>query len=262
MTPEERRAFGKQVARLRSQRGLTQAELAAAVGRTASWMSQVERGIQPVVRLDVLQLLADRLAVSVDVLQPTAPTEPPAPPPAAEEANDLDAARLLISGHPALGVLLGDSSEEEAPSLDVLESEVNEVWKFTHAAQFAELSAALEVLVPRLERASRRARGKDRAAVNELLGRMYQALAAAFVPDQCRVQVDLQEYVRDGYWRAVKHEDSQWTRCSGRYTTPPLRCVHDGEKETYNTQVTLQVEYHGRFSEPGIADTGNTVIDC
>ncbi|MFE9882823.1 hypothetical protein [Streptomyces sp. NPDC005784] len=81
-------------------------------------------------------------------------------------------------------------------------------------------------------------------------------------PDQCRAQVDLQEYVRDGYWRAVKHEDSLWTRCSGRYTTPPLRCVHDGEKETYNTQVTLQVEYHGRFSEAGIADTGNTVMDC
>jgi hypothetical protein len=81
-------------------------------------------------------------------------------------------------------------------------------------------------------------------------------------PDQCRVQVDLQEYVRDGYWRAVKHKDSGWTRCSGRYTTPGLTCVHDGERETYNTQVTLQVEYHGRFSEPGIADTGNTVIDC
>ncbi|KJY42377.1 hypothetical protein VR41_07995 [Streptomyces sp. NRRL B-1568] len=81
-------------------------------------------------------------------------------------------------------------------------------------------------------------------------------------PDQCRVQVDLQVYVRDGYWRAVKHKDSGWTRCSGRYTTPGLTCVHDGEKETYNTQVTLQVEYHGRFGEPGIADTHNTVIDC
>ncbi|MFI1607618.1 helix-turn-helix domain-containing protein [Streptomyces griseofuscus] len=29
-----------------------------------------------------------------------------------------------------------------------------------------------------------------------------------------------------------------------------------------NTQVTLQVEYRGRFSAPGIADSHNTVIDC
>ncbi|GHD87899.1 hypothetical protein [Streptomyces naganishii] len=56
--------------------------------------------------------------------------------------------------------------------------------------------------------------------------------------------------------------DSGWTKCSGRYTTPGLKCVHDGHKETYNTQVTLQVEYHGRFGEPGIADSHNTVIDC
>ncbi|MGW2783306.1 helix-turn-helix domain-containing protein [Streptomyces populi] len=212
MTPEERRAFGKQVARLRSQRGLTQAELAAAIGRTASWMSQVERGIQPVVRLDVLQLLADGLGVSVHVLQPTAPTEPPAPPPAVEQANDLDAARLLISGHPALGVLLGDSTEEEPPSLDALKSEVDEVWKFTHAAQFAELSAALEVLVPRLERASRRARGKDRAAVSELLGRMYQALAAAFVRQD---EADAAWVAADRAIRAAEQSEQPFAVCAG-----------------------------------------------
>ncbi|MEU1409270.1 hypothetical protein ABZ471_44785 [Streptomyces sp. NPDC005728] len=82
-------------------------------------------------------------------------------------------------------------------------------------------------------------------------------------PDKCRAQVDLQRLeAYDGHWHAVKHKDSGWTRCSGRFTTPGLNCVHDGHKETYNTQVTLQVEYHGRFSEPEIADTHNTVIDC
>ncbi|AKJ15737.1 hypothetical protein ABB07_38530 [Streptomyces incarnatus] len=82
-------------------------------------------------------------------------------------------------------------------------------------------------------------------------------------PDKCRAQVDLQRLeAYDGHWHAVKHKDSGWTKCSGRLTTPGLKCVHDGHKETYNTQVTLQVEYHGRFSEPGIADSHNTVIDC
>ncbi|MFF4567962.1 hypothetical protein, partial [Streptomyces sp. NPDC001435] len=106
-------------------------------------------------------------------------------------------------------------------------------------------------------RSPRRVRGVAGSGIRRTLN---TAVREAQGPS--RVQVDLQEYVRDGYWRAVKHKDSGWTRCSGRYTTPGLTCVHDGEKETYNTQVTLQVEYHGRFSEPGIADTGNTVIDC
>lgn len=212
MTQEERRAFGAQVARLRSQRDLTQAQLAAAIGRTSSWVSQVERGVQPVVRLDVLQLLADGLGVSVQALQPAAPAEPSTPPPAAEGPNDLDAARLLISGHPALGVLLGDSAEGEAPSLDALKGEVDEVWKFTHAAQFAELSAALELLVPRLERASRRARGKDRAIVNELLGQMYQALAAAFVRQD---EADAAWVAADRAIRAAEQSEQPLAVCAG-----------------------------------------------
>ncbi|WP_221509410.1 hypothetical protein [Streptomyces echinatus] len=82
-------------------------------------------------------------------------------------------------------------------------------------------------------------------------------------PDKCRAQVDLQRLeAYDGHWHAVKHKNSGWTKCSGRVTTKPLKCVHDGHKETYNTQVTLQVEYHGRFSEPGIADSHNTYVDC
>lgn len=79
MTPEERRAFGARVAQLRKQRGLKQDELAAAIDRTASWVSQVERGVQPVVRLDVLQLLADGLGVSIQVLRPDAPQAAPVP---------------------------------------------------------------------------------------------------------------------------------------------------------------------------------------
>ncbi|MFK0291740.1 helix-turn-helix domain-containing protein [Streptomyces sp. NPDC090442] len=106
MSSEEQRVFGARVADLREQRGLTQSELAAAIGRTASWLSQVEREIQPVNRLDVLRLLADGLGVPLQVLQPDAPPAA-GPEPAAEAAtNDLDQARLVLSGHPAVDVLL------------------------------------------------------------------------------------------------------------------------------------------------------------
>lgn len=181
MTSEERVEFGKRVAQLRRQRGLKQQELAATIGRTSSWVSQVERGVQPVVRLDVLQLLADGLGVSVQVLSPDAPTSVPAPPPADEQPNDLDGVRLLISGHPALDVLLGVNTAAELPDRRELGEAVEEVWKLTHEARFAELTAVLDGLVPRLERVSRTAAPDAQPWIQALLSRTYQALAAAFV---------------------------------------------------------------------------------
>ncbi|CAN3981234.1 helix-turn-helix domain-containing protein [Kitasatospora purpeofusca] len=178
---EESRAFGSRVAQLRRQRGLKQDELAAAIGRTASWVSQVERGVQPVVRLDVLQLLADGLGVSVQVLKPEAPQATPVPPPVEEQPNDLDEARLLISGHPALGVLLAPVRASEQPTVAELKAAVAEVWELTHAARFSELSALLGRILPRLERAVRTASPKDRPELAGLLSQSYQALAAAFV---------------------------------------------------------------------------------
>ncbi|KPC68452.1 transcriptional regulator, partial [Streptomyces sp. NRRL WC-3753] len=97
------REFGRRVAELRKDRGMTQQQLAAQLnGRTPSWMSQVERGIQPIRRFDLLRELANALGVSTQALDPGAPIDTP---PAAAElvANDLDGARLVIAGHPALG---------------------------------------------------------------------------------------------------------------------------------------------------------------
>ncbi|MFE0460504.1 helix-turn-helix domain-containing protein [Kitasatospora sp. NPDC058965] len=183
MTPDERRAFGARVAQLRKERGLKQDQLAARIERTASWVSQVERGVQPVVRLDVLQLLADGLGVSIQALRPDAPAPAPAPvaPPAEEEPNDLDQARLLISGHPALDAVLGLTSEATTPPVAELTAAVDQVWTLTHAARFAELSTELGRLLPRLERASRTAEASVRPEIQGLLSQAYQALAAAFV---------------------------------------------------------------------------------
>ncbi|WP_338931249.1 helix-turn-helix domain-containing protein [Streptomyces netropsis] len=180
MTPEGRRAFGARVAELRNRCGLTQRDLAAEIGRTTSWLSQVERGVQPVNRLDVLRLLADGLGVSLQELRPDAPqpveAEEPAPRP-----NDLDQARLLISGHPSLDVLLSPDSPCEEQPLAVLRSEADEAWSLAHGDQLSELSASLGSLIPRLERATRTADRRKRSEVYALQARAYQALSAAFV---------------------------------------------------------------------------------
>ncbi|GHE32106.1 helix-turn-helix domain-containing protein [Streptomyces capitiformicae] len=183
MTSEGRRAFGARVAELRRQRDLTQNELAAAIGRTASWVSQVERGIQPVNRLDVLRLLADGLGVPLYVLQPEAP-EAVGPSAGAEDdtaPNDLDQARLVISGHPALDVILEPREDFRTDAVAELREEVERVWALTHGDQFADLSRTLGVLLPRLERAARTAPDAFQPEMYRLLARTYQALAAAFV---------------------------------------------------------------------------------
>lgn len=182
MTPEGRRAFGAHVAELRERRDLTQKELAAEIGRTASWLSQVERGVQPVNRLDVLRLLADGLGVSLQELRPDAPAEPTtAVQPRDEEPNDLDQARLVISGHPVPEVLLSEAGAATSAHPRELNEAVEHVWELTHANRFAELSAALGPLVPRLERAARTAPEGERLDLWGMLSRTYQALAAAFV---------------------------------------------------------------------------------
>ncbi|MFB7637137.1 helix-turn-helix domain-containing protein [Streptomyces sp. NPDC056149] len=194
MSSEEQRVFGARVADLRKQRGLTQSELAAAIGRTASWLSQVERGIQPVNRLDVLRLLADGLGVPLQVLQPDAPPAAEPEPAAEAETNDLDQARLVLSGHPAVDVLLTPRGDFRPSTMDDLREAADRIWELTHTDRFAELSAAIGPLVPRLERATRTAPEEYQAELHGLTARTYQALAAAFVrqnePDAAWVSAD------------------------------------------------------------------------
>ncbi|MEU9014274.1 helix-turn-helix domain-containing protein [Streptomyces sp. NPDC048479] len=176
------RAFGRRISDLRKERELTQQQLAAMLnGRTSSWMSQVERGIQPVRRLDVLQELADALGVSMQALDPNAPLPTPAAGPVQVKSNDLDAARLVIAGHPALSTLLGTGGSDQRPvALNELEQRVEEIWSLTHQARHAEISDMVTELVPELERAVRIVPDGDRPTAYRLLSRAYQAMASAF----------------------------------------------------------------------------------
>jgi transcriptional regulator with XRE-family HTH domain len=60
--------LGARIAAYRRRRGLSQAALAGLVGRSESWLSQVERGVRSVDRLSVLLDLARVLGVDVQAL--------------------------------------------------------------------------------------------------------------------------------------------------------------------------------------------------
>ena len=68
MTPSDREAAGQRIARARRRRGLSQAVLAGLVGRSESWLSQVERGKRGIDSHSVLMRLAEVLRVDIEEL--------------------------------------------------------------------------------------------------------------------------------------------------------------------------------------------------
>lgn len=184
---------GQRIKDLRRARGMSQADLAAAMNRSESWVSQVERGVQPVERLSVLQALADALGVTVRELRPDAAAEPE-PEEEQPTSNDLDALRVALTGHPALGSLFGQVADDLPSSVDGFRADVDHVWDLVHASSYAALSERLAALLPRLETAVRQAPADGRRELHALLARAYQVAAASFVrqdePDAAWVAAD------------------------------------------------------------------------
>jgi tetratricopeptide (TPR) repeat protein len=146
--------------------------------RSESWVSQVERDVQPVERLSILHALAQALGVSIRDLRPEAV---PLADEAEDRSTDLDGLRLQLSGHPALPELFDQGEAEEPPlDLDQMRSEVDHAWRLAHESRYALLNDTLTDLLPRLEQIARRTTGKDAAEVHALRARAYQAVSAAF----------------------------------------------------------------------------------
>ncbi|HEV7823285.1 MAG TPA: helix-turn-helix transcriptional regulator [Mycobacteriales bacterium] len=170
--------LGERVAELRTRRDLSQRELAAEVGRSESWVSQVERNVIPVERVPVLQALADALGVTVRDLRPEATAAADADR-TRRPATDLDTLRLVLTGHPAPELLLGTTAPTPV-DVQVLTERVRRAWVLTHASAFGEVNAELIDLLPDLERAWRQSEQGERELLGRLLADAYQAASAAF----------------------------------------------------------------------------------
>ncbi|MFE3636014.1 helix-turn-helix domain-containing protein [Streptomyces sp. NPDC059168] len=180
MTTSETNTLGQRVKELRRTAGMSQSDLAATMGRSESWVSQVERGVQPVERLSVLQALADALNVSVRELRPDAPQTEESAPEDRAGSNDLDGLRVALTGHPALGSLFDQPPAEATPSLADLHQQVEKAWTLVHASSYAALSDHLAKLLPSIETAVRRAPAGELTELHSLRARAYQVAAASF----------------------------------------------------------------------------------
>ena len=96
--------IGERIAYHRKRLGLSQVEFAGLVGRSESWVSQVERGVRSVDRMSVLQKVADVLSVPVSDLSGGDGDYPAG---AEDRPEAFDMIRAALTGHPALSSLLG-----------------------------------------------------------------------------------------------------------------------------------------------------------
>jgi transcriptional regulator with XRE-family HTH domain len=97
--------------------GPSQVEFAGLIGRSDSWVSQVERGVRAIDRMSVLQKVADVLGVSVDELRGAEPDDSTA---LTERPGAFEALRLALTGHPAISAALG--AEAQALTVSIRKS--------------------------------------------------------------------------------------------------------------------------------------------
>ncbi len=167
---------GERIAYHRKRLGLSQVEFAGLIGRSESWVSQVERGVRAVDRLSVLQKVADALSVPVEELRGEDLDDAAA----ADRPEAFEELRLAFTGHPAISVVLGSPAQAmTAERLGQLRSQQEQVWEMVHASRYRELAPLIASLIPELEQAVRASAAPELTeAARELLTDTYQAVAA------------------------------------------------------------------------------------
>ncbi len=135
---------GARIAAYRRRRGLSQAALAGLVGRSESWLSQVERGVRSIDRLSVLLDLARVLRVDVEAL-----TGRPwqYAPNGSMLADGLTAVRRVLTSYAAL---LGQAPVGHA-ELSELRTRVAETHRLYQAAQYDDVIALLPGVLSAVE---------------------------------------------------------------------------------------------------------------
>jgi transcriptional regulator with XRE-family HTH domain len=172
-TVEYQQVLGRKVAQERRRHGLSQPELAAMVDRPVAWVSQLERGVQPIDRLSVLQNLADALELPLAEL--AGETGADGPPPVSRPAA-AKALRMVLAGAHSLQAMLGDTTP---PPLAVLKERTEKACGLARAERYDELAKVLGYLLPGLEVAVRAAPPAQQPDICELTAIAYQACAAA-----------------------------------------------------------------------------------
>jgi transcriptional regulator with XRE-family HTH domain len=171
-------AVGERIAAYRRRRGLSQAALAGLVGRSESWLSQVERGVRSVDRLSVLLDMARVLHVDVESLTGSPWQYAPN---GASLSTDLDGVRRFFSRYDNLTGIEPD----ERISVSALEAQCTRAHAAHQAAKYEEVIAGLPELLMAADAAHRLARSEDRREALIWYTNAYGVAAKLLTKDRC-----------------------------------------------------------------------------
>lgn len=162
-------SMGERIAAYRRRRGMSQATLAGLVGRSESWLSQVERGLRSVDRLSVLLDMSRVLHVDVDSLigRPwdLAPN-------GNHEGDDLAGIRQYFARYDQL---LGEV--ERVDSAPGLRARIVDAHRRYQAAEYQDVLADLPALLAEVDVMRHEHEGPD--ATEDLLAYIYAYVAAS-----------------------------------------------------------------------------------
>jgi transcriptional regulator with XRE-family HTH domain len=173
MSSPDQEVAGQRIARARRRRGLSQAVLAGLVGRSESWLSQVERGKRGIDSHSVLVRLAEVLRVDIEEI--TGSGEGDEPGRRVHPAASLIEQAMMACGAP------GASTEREEPdrevSLDYLGATARSAYQAYQATRYDSTGRILPGLIRAVETAARSVGAADPAAC-EVRVLVYDTAAA------------------------------------------------------------------------------------
>jgi transcriptional regulator with XRE-family HTH domain len=152
---------GQRIARARRRRRLSQSVLAGLVGRSESWLSQVERGLREVDSHSALNSLA--YILRVDVAEFTG--DEPAAPRTAQymAAQDIERAMMAYDG---LESVIAGAEADRTPDIQRLVLAVGRVNRIYQVARYEEADRMLPALIRSVETASRTCPSRDAVALS------------------------------------------------------------------------------------------------
>jgi transcriptional regulator with XRE-family HTH domain len=165
--------IGQRVAWYRARRGLTQEVLAGMVGRTTDWLGKVENGRANLERLSVIKSLADALDITVgDLLgEPSVMDWVPD-----ASTRTVTLLREALMSYPAL---TPTPAEGDAPSIEELRGQVEQVWSAYQASRFAYATTQLPKVIAGAKAAARHGdTGESRRDAQRVLALAYHAASA------------------------------------------------------------------------------------
>jgi transcriptional regulator with XRE-family HTH domain len=164
---DARKEIGQKIARARRRRGLSQSVLAGLVGRSESWLSQVERGLRAVDSQSVISALTDILGLTVHDLT-TRTTE------AATRYQAASKIRQAMMNYDGLSALIDPRHTEGSPeSLAWLRHEIRQVNRLYQATRYDEAGRRLPSLIIATELGCHHAGSARRRAYRTLRALAY-----------------------------------------------------------------------------------------